>query len=46
MELTTKEKELIEMIRNYRKTYPRSEQLEYYIQFLFDELMDADDSEV
>ena len=40
MELTTKEKDLIETIRNYRKTYPRSINLEVYINRLLAELMD------
>ncbi len=39
-ELTEPEWELIEMIRNYKKTYPRSEQLEMYIEYLVDKLME------
>lgn len=40
MILTEKEVDLIQTIRNYKKTYPKSEQLEYYINRLLAELMD------
>lgn len=40
MILTPKEKDLIESIRNYKKSYPKSLQLEIYINLLFAELMD------
>lgn len=40
-ELTDKEKDLIEAIRNYKKAYPNGQQeLLYYAQRLFDELID------
>lgn len=39
-ELTQDEWELIDTIRNYRKTYPRSGNLELYIEFLVDRLME------
>ena len=39
-ELTEDEWELIDTIRNYRKTYPRSGHLELYIEFLVDKLME------
>ncbi len=45
MELTENEKDLIEMIRSYRKTYPPSEQIEYVIQRLLEELLEEDSSE-
>lgn len=40
VELTELEWELISTIRNYKKTYPRSKQLEIYIDNLVDELTD------
>lgn len=40
MLLTSQEKDLIETIRNYKNTYPRSIQLEDYIQELLAVLMD------
>ncbi len=40
MVLTDKEKDLIESIRNYRKAYPKSIDLEFYINMLLSELMD------
>ena len=40
VELTEKEWELISTIRNYKNTYPRSKQLEIYIDTLLDELTD------
>lgn len=40
MKLTTNEKDLIETIRNYNKTYPKSIDLELYINRLLAELMD------
>ncbi|WP_302849916.1 hypothetical protein [Polaribacter batillariae] len=40
VELTELEWELISTIRNYKKTYPRSKQLEVYIDTLVDELTD------
>lgn len=43
MEITNKEKDLIESIRNYRKAYPNgSKQLELYILDLLYELMDKE----
>ncbi len=39
-ELTDAEWELIDTIRNYRNTYPRSGDLELYIEFLVDKLME------
>ncbi len=39
MNLTEQETELIEMIRNYKKTYPPSKQLEYYILRQFENLL-------
>lgn len=39
-ELTETEWELIDTIRNYKKTYPRSEELEIYIEYLVDKLME------
>ena len=38
-ELTEEEWELIDTIRNYKKTYPKSKQLEVYIDYLVDKLM-------
>ena len=38
--LTEAEWELISTIRNYRKTYPRSTELELYIEYLVDKLME------
>ncbi len=40
VELTELEWELISTIRNYKKSYPRSKQLEIYIDTLVDELTD------
>jgi hypothetical protein len=40
VELTEAEWELIDSIRNYRKTYPRSMELELYIEYLVDQLME------
>ncbi|MGY0407407.1 MAG: hypothetical protein ACWIPJ_03485 [Polaribacter sp.] len=37
--LTEKEWELVDTIRNYKKTYPKSIELEIYIDYLIDELM-------
>ncbi len=45
MELTSKEKDLISTIRNYRKTYPQSIHLESYIYFLLAELMEDEENE-
>ena len=39
-ELTENEWELIDSIRNYKKIYPKSIELEIYIQMLLDKLMD------
>ncbi|MGY0408818.1 MAG: hypothetical protein ACWIPJ_10785 [Polaribacter sp.] len=39
MKLTTQEEELIAMIRNYKKTYPKSSELEYFILRLFENLL-------
>ena len=39
-ERTEEEWELIDTIRNYKKTYPRSGELELYIEFLVDKLME------
>lgn len=39
-EITENEWELIATIRNYKKTYPRSVELELYIEFLVDKLLD------
>lgn len=39
-EVTQTEWELIETIRNYTKTYPRSRELEKYIEYLVDKLME------
>lgn len=38
--LTEVEWELISTIRNYKKTYPRSTELELYIEYLLDKLME------
>ncbi|HLW31095.1 MAG TPA: hypothetical protein VKX40_02455 [Aequorivita sp.] len=38
--LTETEWELISTIRNYKKTYPRSAELELYIEYLVDKLME------
>ena len=40
VELTEDEWELVDTIRNYKKTYPRSSNLELYIDFLVDKLME------
>jgi len=40
MVLTDKEKDLIETIRNYKRTYPKPISLEDYIQQLLAELME------
>lgn len=43
MELTDKEKDLIEMIRNFRSARPNgAKEFEYYIRQLLDELMYED----
>ncbi len=42
-ELTDTEWELIDTIRNYRKTYPLSIHLEIFIQQLVDRLMEKED---
>ena len=39
-ELSEEEWELIATIRNYKKTYPRSVNLELYIEYLVDKLME------
>ena len=39
-EITNQEWELIDTIRNYKKTYPRSVNLELYIDYLVDKLME------
>lgn len=39
-QITEQEWELIEMIRNYKKTYPPSKNLEKYIEYLIDKLME------
>ncbi len=41
-ELTEKEWELIDTIRNYRKIYPPSKHIEIHIQILVDELMEEE----
>lgn len=41
-ELTEREWELIETIRNYKKTYPPSVELEWYIMMLVDILLDKE----
>lgn len=43
MKLTQEEEDLIEMIRNYRKTYPKSQELEYYTLRLFENLLYKED---
>lgn len=43
MQTKEKEKELIEVLRAYRKAYPKSRQLLYYAQQLFDELCENDE---
>lgn len=40
VELTEEEWGLISTIRNYRKTYPRSMELELYIEYQVDQLME------
>lgn len=40
VELTEEEWELIDTIRNYKKTYPKSGNLELYIDYLVDKLME------
>ena len=41
IKLTEKEEELIRAIRNYQKSYPNGyPQMLYYVQQLFDELID------
>lgn len=43
LKLTPKEEDLIESIRNYRKSYPNGESnLRWYIDKLISELMDED----
>jgi hypothetical protein len=45
MKLTEKEKDLIEAIRNYRRSFPNGEASQrYYIEQTLAELMDGDDS--
>lgn len=39
-EVSEQEWELIDTIRNYRNTYPKSENLELYIEYLVDKLME------
>ena len=44
MDLTPKEKDLIEMIRNFRSARPNgAKEFEYFIQQLLDELMYEDE---
>ncbi len=44
-ELTEKEWDLIEMIRNYHKSYPNgSEEFEYFIQVLLEELLEREEN--
>ncbi len=44
MELTEKEKDLIEMIRNFRSARPNgAKEMEYYIRQLLDELLEEDE---
>jgi len=38
--LTEKERDLIDSIRNYKNTYPKSVDLEFYINTLLAELME------
>lgn len=40
VELSEEEWELIDSIRNYKKTYPSSVNLELYIEYLVDKLME------
>lgn len=41
--LTQKEADLIEMIRNFKKSYPNGEpEMRWYIEKLFNELMDEE----
>lgn len=40
VKLTETEWELISSIRNFKKTYPRSTELEIYIEYLVDSLME------
>ena len=40
VELSEEEWELIDTIRNYKKTYPPSSNLELYIDYLIDKLME------
>ena len=41
LKLTTKERDLIATIRNYKRSYPNGDpQLRYYIEQLFNELLD------
>lgn len=43
VELTEKEWDLIESIRNYHKSYPNGkEELEWYIEVVLNELMERD----
>ncbi len=43
LEVTQQEADLIETIRNYKKSYPNGEpELEWYIRNLLDELLDMD----
>ncbi|WP_300828744.1 hypothetical protein [uncultured Rikenella sp.] len=45
MELTEKEKDLIEMIRNFRSARPNgAKEMEYYIRRLLDELLEEDEN--
>lgn len=44
MELTDKEKDLIETIRNYKRAYPNGKEMfEFYILALIYELLEQDD---
>lgn len=45
VELTEKEADLIRLIRNLRKVYPPSQQLLYYAQQLFDELIEGNEEQ-
>ncbi|MGB3590881.1 MAG: hypothetical protein WBA16_04280 [Nonlabens sp.] len=40
VEISDEEWELLDTIRNYKKTYPRSIDLELYIEYLVDKLME------
>ncbi len=40
LNLTEQEIDLIQSIRNFRKTYPKSDDLEWYIRNLLDEMLD------